>query len=55
MNKLKIKRGKKYLIKPIDAYGTVINIRKDDLGEEIIDLELDDGDTYVARTFELSK
>jgi len=55
MAKLKIKRGKKYLIKPIDSYGTVVNIRKDDLGEEIIDLELEDDDTYIARSFELSK
>ena len=41
--------------RPIGIYGKVINIRKDDLGEEIIDLELEDGDSYIARNFELSK
>ena len=52
---LKIKNGKNYWIIPIQAYGTVLKIRQDSDGEALIDLVLSDGDTYLARTMELSK
>lgn len=52
---LKIKTGKKYWIWPIQCWGTVTKIRKDDAGVPIVDLNLDGKDTFMAREHELSK
>jgi len=54
MSKLNIKRGKKYWIIPLEEYGTVLKIRQDSNGVDIIDLKIE-GDTYVARACELKK
>lgn len=52
---LKIKRGKKYWIVPIQCWGTVTKIRQDVNGDKIVDLNLDGEDAYMAREFELRK
>lgn len=52
---IKIKTGKNYWIIPIQCWGTVKKIRQDSNGDNIIDLDLQYEDTYIAREHELSK
>lgn len=52
---LKIKIGKRMFIVPIQCWGKVRKIRQDDAGVDLVDLDLDDGDYFMARRHELSK
>lgn len=54
MAKLKIKTGKRLFIVPLQCWGKVRKIRQDDVGVDIIDLDLDDGDYVMCRRNELS-
>jgi len=41
-------------IVPLQCWGKVRKIRQDDVGVDIIDLDLDDGDYVICRRNELS-
>ena len=53
---MKIKRGKKIFVIPMQAWGKVSTVREDTFtGKPLIEVKLEDGDIYPAREHELSK